>query len=184
MKTSKLEDMIAEWLKPVPHLPVAGQKWIAENVWWIALIGVILSAIGVLVMIGTVLTAVSILGTATSIYGYSVAPTYTGIAPSYTGWMVLSSLVSAAFMVVIVIMMAKAISHLKLSQKSGWNLLFLSSIIGAIASVVGSIINFSLGSIISSVITAVISLAISMYFLYEIRSYFNVTAKPTASPQK
>lgn len=177
MKTSKLEDMIAEWLKPVPHLPVAGQKWIAQNVWWVALIGVILSAIGVLVMIGTVLTAMSILGTATSIYGYYVAPTY-------TGWMVLSSLVSAAFMVVIVIMMAKAISHLKLSQKLGWNLLFLSSIIGAIASVVGSIINFSLGSIISSVITAAISLAISMYFLYEIRSYFNVTAKPTASPQK
>ena len=29
---SKFEDMVAVWLKPLPHLPVAGQKWISVNV--------------------------------------------------------------------------------------------------------------------------------------------------------
>ncbi len=42
----KLEATVGEWYKGMPHLPKNGQRWLAENAWWLVLIGVILGAIG------------------------------------------------------------------------------------------------------------------------------------------
>ena len=44
----KLEKMIESWLKPVPHLPTEWRKWLADNAWWLTIIGVVLSTISVL----------------------------------------------------------------------------------------------------------------------------------------
>ena len=47
----KLEKMIESWLKPVPHLPTEWRKWLADNAWWLTIIGVVLSTISVLGML-------------------------------------------------------------------------------------------------------------------------------------
>ena len=41
----KIEKTMAGWYGNVPHLPPNIQKWLADNVWWLAGIGAILGAI-------------------------------------------------------------------------------------------------------------------------------------------
>jgi hypothetical protein len=158
---SKIEDMVAVWLKPLPHLPVAGQKWISVNAWWIVLVGAILSGIGVLGMISTIFTTLAIWGAVTYYVGQS-----------YGSWWILSSVISILFMAAIVIVSAISVNPLKSLQKKGWDLLFLTLIISAVSVVVNVVIHFDVATFIFSIIFGAIGLAISAYFLYEIRSYF------------
>jgi hypothetical protein len=162
---TKFEDTIGGLLKPIPHLPTAGQKWIAENVWWIILVGVILSGISVLVSIGGIFTALAFLGAATSYFGYY------GVQ-SYTGWWVLASVISLLFMIAVVVVSAISISPLKAMKEKGWSLLFLTLLISAVEIVVSVLVNFTVVGFIFGIIFGAIGLAISAYFLYEIRSYF------------
>lgn len=161
----KLETMVADWLKPLPHLPIAFKKWLAENIWWIVLVSVILSVIGTLFMIIGVFTAISLLGTTTSMFGYY-------IAPAYTGWSVMALMISMLFMIATVILAAMAISPLKVSQKRGWMLLFSMMVLRAVAAVVGAIFTYSVFGFMSSLISSAIGIAVGAYLLYEIRSYF------------
>jgi len=163
---SKIEDMVAGWLKPLPHLPVAGQKWISANAWWIVLIGTILSGISILTSIGVLFTTMAVWGAVTYYVGQS-----------YGSWWILSSVISILFMITIVIVSAISINPLKNLQKKGWDLLFLTLLISAISVVVNSIINFSVIGFIFSIIFGVIGLAIGAYFLYEIRSFFKTANK-------
>jgi drug/metabolite transporter (DMT)-like permease len=162
---NKLENTIAGWLKPLPHLPTTWQKWIAENVWWITVIGVILSVIGVVALIGS-LSFLSFVTSSSYYYGYYVAQSHTSL------WMI-SSVVSILFMIVSIVLMAMAINPLKLMKKKGWGLLFLTFVVGALSTIVSIILNFNVFTFIPSIIFGAIGLAISAYFLYEIRSYFN-----------
>ncbi|HZJ34603.1 MAG TPA: hypothetical protein VFD55_01135 [Candidatus Angelobacter sp.] len=163
---SKIEDMIAGWLKPLPHLPTAGQKWISQNIWWIVLIGVILSGIRVLALIG-------ILFATSAVWG---AITYY-VNESYSGWWILSSIISILFMAAIVIVSAISINPLKGLKKKGWNLLFFTLLLSAASIVVSVIISFNVFSFMPSLIFGAIGLAVGAYFLYEIRSHFIVTKK-------
>ena len=162
---NQFEKTIEGWLKPLPHLPATWRKWIGENIWWITLIGVILSIMGVFVMIGAIFTAMSIFGVATGVFGY--------VAPVYTGWWMLASVVSLAFMVITVAITAMAVSPLKNQKKKGWDLLFLTFVINVVAAVVNVVLSFSAISFIPALISAAIGAAISAYFLFEIRSQFN-----------
>jgi hypothetical protein len=163
---TKLENMVADWLKPIPHLPNNWRKWLAENVWWITLVGVILSVIGVLSMISAIFAAQSYLGATTSILG---AANLAG----YSGWWVVVSVISILFMIAVIAIMAVAINPLKLMQKRGWDLLFLTLVIGVLATVVNVFLGFNAFTFIPSIIFGFIGYAISAYFLYEIRSHFN-----------
>lgn len=158
---SKIEDMVAGWLKPLPHLPVAGQKWISTNAWWIILVGTILSGISILTSIGAIFTTLAVWGAVTYYVGQS-----------YGSWWVLSSIISILFMVAIVIVSAISINPLKNLQKKGWDLLFLTLIISAVSIVVNAVINFNVVGFIFSIIFGAIGLAVGAYFLYEIRSHF------------
>jgi len=161
----KLENTFGNWLKPIPHLPTTWRKWMADNVWWITLVGVILSVIGVFVLIGTLLKALSFFGAATSFYGYYMTQ-------SYSGWWVASSIVSILFIIVAAVITARAIKPLKAMDNKGWELLFLAFVVGLASSLVSIILNFSALSFLPSLISAAISGAIGAYFLYEIRLYF------------
>ena len=163
---NELENMIAGWLKPIPHLPIGLRKWLGENIWWITLIVVIVSAISVIGLIGSILIAMSILGATTSFYGYNIVPGYSGL------WM-LSSVVTLAFTVVTVIISGKAVEPLKTLKKRGWDLLFLAYVIGIASSVVGILISFNMYYFVGNLIGAAIGATISAYFLFEIRSQFN-----------
>jgi hypothetical protein len=50
----KLESIISKWLKPVPNLPQSVKKWLSENVWWLAIISLVVSVISALVLIGAI----------------------------------------------------------------------------------------------------------------------------------
>jgi hypothetical protein len=42
---NKLETTVAGWYTGLPHLPKTFTQWLAANVWWLALIGVVLEPI-------------------------------------------------------------------------------------------------------------------------------------------
>jgi hypothetical protein len=165
MDLHKLQNDIEGWLKPLPHLPTEWRKWIANNVWWIVLVGVILSAIGALVAIGALLTAMTVVGTATSILGVAVVQTY-------TGWWYAAAVASLVFLVITLVINAMAITPLKAHSKKGWDLLFLSFLVNVISAVVGVVLNITTASVVGSIIGGVIGVVISAYFLFEIHSYF------------
>ena len=168
---NKLENMVAEWLKPLPHLPANGRKWIAENVWWITLIGVILSVIGALAMFGSIFAAMAWFGIYMGTY-----TNYVYTAPVYSGWAMFGYMISMISMVITFILMVMAVNPLKRLQKKGWMLLFYVLIIQAVVAVLSAVFTYSLFGFINGILVGAISVAISAYLLYEIRSYF-VTAK-------
>jgi hypothetical protein len=162
---NKVETMVSGWLKPVPHLPKGGQKWIAENAWWIVLIGVVASAIGILVAIGAIFTYLAFVGNAASYYGVYTTSVYGG------GWIV-STIVSLAFSVALLIVTAMAVKPLKAQQRQGWSLLFIGLVLRTLSVVLGAILSFSVLGFIFGLIFGAIGLAIYAYFLYEIKSHF------------
>ena len=174
---NKAENMIGSWLKTVPHLPKVAQKWIAENSWWIVLVGVIASAIAILTGIGAISAYMSWVGNAPVYSGYYVT------SPYGSGW-IIGSVVSLVFSILIVILLATAITPLKLLKRKGWDRLFLVLLVDAASVVVNSVLSFNVIGFIFGIIFGAIGLAISAYFTYEIRSYFGAAKPPTAKHVK
>lgn len=161
---NKLEDMVAKWLKPLPHLPAAGQKWIATNVWWLELIGVVMLAFSAISLIGVLMMALGL------------SATFWGVA-AFSGFAALSSGLTMLFYVASTVVMAMAISPLKALKKKGWDLLFLALAINAVNAVVGALVSFNPVTFITSILSGAIGVAIGAYFLFEIRSYFVAVKK-------
>lgn len=168
---SKIETTFEGWFKPLPHLPENGRKWIASNAGVIVTVGLILSVIGTLFMVGALFTALSFLSSSIGLLGAF------GVTVYSTGW-IISTIVSLLDLVLIITLTAMAIKPLKAMNKKGWDLLFMLSLASATLSVISTIINFDAFSLLGGLMGAAIGLAISMYFLFEIRSYFE--AKPKA----
>lgn len=168
----KIETLVSGWLKPVPHLPKAAQKWIAVNAWWIVLVGVIASAIGILTSIGAIMTYLTFMSNVSGYYSvYGTSP--------YAGTWMLATIVSLAFSAALLVTMALAIKPLKAHQRQGWSLLFIGFVLSAANVVLGAILSFSPLGFIFGLIFGAIGLAISAYFLFEIKSHFVGTgAKP------
>lgn len=166
----KLEGLVAGWLKPLPHLPVNAQKWIADNSWWIVLVGVILSIIGLMFMISALIVALTLVGTTVSYYGYVA----TG---SYGGWWVVNSVIALIFSIGLVALMSTAITPLKTMKAKGWKILFLTLIVNALYIVVNAIFSFSVIGFVFGLIFGAIGLAISSYILFEIKSHFVKSSK-------
>lgn len=173
---TKLENLVAGWTKNVPHLPAAGQRWLGQNVWWIVLIGTILTGIGVLFSINGIFQTINLLNTFNStIYGYYAVANISAMT-------VVAAVVALAFSIAMGLVMALSIKPLQLMQKKGWTLLFVSWLIEAIAVVVNAILGLSVFGFIFAVIFGAIFLAISGYFIFEIRGQFahvTKTAKTT-----
>lgn len=161
---NKVEDMVAGWLKPIPHLPTSAQKWIAENVWWITLVGVIISVFGIITLAGAILVAMSLFGAVTSYLYYA--------APVYSGWWEIWSVISLLVLIVVTAVEAMAINPLKNMKKKGWDLLFLALVIGAADSVFNFLRDLSVVTFIPGIISIVIGTGIGAYLLIETRSYF------------
>lgn len=165
---SKTEDMVGKWLKPVPHLPKNGQKWLAENVWWIVMIGAIAAAISILTGILAIFSYLAFVGNEAAYY-------YT-VSPYGSGWMI-STIVSLLISALGVLLLGMAITPLKALQRKGWDLLFLVVLIGAAGVVASSILSFSIIGFIFGIIFGAIGVAIGAYFTFEIRSYFGASVK-------
>jgi hypothetical protein len=169
---SKLETTVASWYKSMPHLSEAGRKWLAENVWWIALVGVILGVLG-------------IWGILTILFFTSAVLTgFGGIAgAAVTGVLWIATFVGLLFSVLDLVLTGVAINPLKAQLKKGWTLLFVVLLINVASAVVGFLFKYNLIELIWSLLTS----AAVGYFLFEIRSHFvaartakKVTVKKTA----
>lgn len=165
---TKLENLLLSWLKGLPHLPQAAQKWLGTNAWWIVLIGAIATGIGLLFSLGALFTAISILG--------SVAVSYYAAA-SFTTWTIVTALVSVVFAVAQGLLLAVAVQPLKEKQKKGWVLLFLSWIVGVIAVVVNAVLTLNPLGFIFGLIFGAVWAAISAYFIFEIHGQFAHVSK-------
>jgi len=159
----KLETTVSGWVKNVPHLPVSGQKWLAQNVWWLVLIGAIISAISLLISLTTIAGLVAIIGTTSSFYYAS---------ESILTLAILSSIVALVFIGLEGLLLALAVKPLKEQQKKGWVILFALLLLNVISTVVNAIFTFSVGGFIIGIIFGAIWLAIFAYFLFEIRGQF------------
>jgi uncharacterized membrane protein YhaH (DUF805 family) len=167
---SKLEKLVLGWAKNVPHLPAAGQKWLGANVWWIALIGAIISGIATLISLGAIATLVGTLSAPSN--AYYVASDYTSLA-------IMTAIVSLVFLVANGVLLALAVKPLQNMQKKGWVLLFLTLLVQVVSVLVRAVLTFSIVGFIVGIIFGAVGLAITAYFLSEIHGQFSHRAKVT-----
>ena len=169
-RIDNIEQKLAGWYEKAPHLPTKGREWIANNVWWITLIGVILgglSSLGVLAM-----ALLSTLPHPYSMWPYGLFP----------GQMVTLFFLGSVIGIVMTIVAAAAITPLKNRRRRGWQLLFIVSLIDVVTGVLSFLFFFRLDSLIQGAL----ELAIGLYFLFEVRSYFTTVdraPKPTDKSQ-
>lgn len=160
----KLEATMASWFKQAPHLPVGGQKWIAQNAWWIVLIGVALSAFGILAILPLLMGASALV----TVFG-SV----------YSGNMVLDLWIGLAFVAGVLVLEGMAVMPLKAQQKKGWDLVFMAVLLSALSAVVSAVLLMS----VSKLFGAALSLIVGSYFLFEVRSYFKAASEAHSKPK-
>ena len=165
---AKLERKILEWVKGVPHLPESARKWLGNNIWWIAVIGAVISGIGVLSLIVSLFTVIATFGS--PIVSYYAAP-------SFLGWVIVTTAVSLFFTAVSGLLLAFAIMPLKEKQKKGWVLLFAVWLVGILSALVSAILTLNVLTIIGSVIFSAVWVAITGYLLFEIHGQFAHTEK-------
>lgn len=156
-KLYQLEKVIASWHKNLPHLPENIRKWIAENIWWLTLIGVILGGFGACIVLMALMTGAAIM---------SVTGSFT---PEFSGAMLFAAFLTLLFATANVVVAAVAISPLKSLRKFGWSLLFVAAIINVVSLVVTFLFNYSFFNLLYGLAFA----AVGAYFLFEIRGYFH-----------
>lgn len=167
----RFEKTVAGWYKDAPRLPKDVTKWLADNAWWIVIIGVVLSALalwGALAAFGFVSSVVSQLG---GVYGYGVMSG--AVAQS---WLPLT--LSVVQLVIVVLLQVAAINPLRAKAKRGWTLLFAAFLVSFVFSVVSDLIAFDLAGIVVMTLFS----AIGLYVLFEVRSYFGVKVAPEHKP--
>ena len=157
----KLEETMASWFKNVPHLPSGGQKWLADNIWWLALIGAVLGAISFLSIISATFLGSALLMGYGGVAGVVVA-----------GAAFIAVLISLASLGLLTVLMFMAVTPLKEHKKKGWELLFISEVASFLFAILGVVFGAS-----SGLIGTIIGAAIGFYLLYEIRGHFDNKVK-------
>lgn len=155
----QLELKMAEWYKAVPHLPARGQAWLANNIWWIVLVGVILSGLGLCILLLVVL----LVATGLVVFGGAIGAALSGI-------LLVAVLINCGFSIVELIFSAMAIGPLKQGQKRGWNYLFAAYLVMVAATIVSFLLHLNAPGLVG-LVWNVICLAVIGYFLFEIRSH-------------
>lgn len=166
---NKFEKTVAQWYKNVPHLPKGFTDWLAENVWWLVIIGVALSLFAIPALLGALLLAMGI-SASFGVYGAGVTEA------GFFGVVWLAAILSLAGIVVTTILEIMAISPLKAKKKRGWTLLFAVALFNLAFAIVSNIVTFNLVGAVFAVIWA----GVWGYFLFEIHSYFGAHHKVAA----
>lgn len=167
----KLENTIAGWYKNMPHLPVNGQKWLAQNAWWLVLIWVILGAFGIFSLLMATFFASAFLS------GFGPVGAVVG------GLALIAVTIALLFGIVNVVLGAVAVSPLKMMQKKGWTLLFVVALLNVAAEVLAFLFDLN----IFALVWGLLFVAVGAYFLFEIRGYFDgakAGRKKVAAKQK
>jgi len=160
---TKLEHTIGGWLREVPHLPTDARKWLGDNLWWITLVGAILTAIGVFSLVIALVTNISLL--ASPFVAYYASATFVGLA-------IVKTIVSLVFAALGCVLLALAVTPLKEKQKKGWVLIFVAWLVSAVSVVVGAVITLNPFSFLTSIIFGALWLVVGLYFIFEIHGQF------------
>lgn len=144
------------------QFPAGLTNWLADNSWWLVLVGAVLSVLGILSTLST-MNYVNQAG----LYLDSVAYPGTGSFQQSKNLLYVSMLSSA----ISAVLLFMASSKLKAHQKAGWNLMYYSFLINAVLSLVGSLV-FSPGSFVYSLIGFAIGFVIGAYILFQLRAKF------------
>lgn len=155
----------------VPDLPKNGQKWLANNIWWLVLVGVALAVIGVISSINSLIYLAGLYE------AYSVWGSYHTARYSMGGWWIVVSVIGIVLSVAVALIAAKAIQPLKRKQPHGWRLLFFSLLAGFAAAVIPAVLGFNIPYILTVVAVGLLLVLIGAYFLFQIKSYFDSTRK-------
>jgi uncharacterized membrane protein YhaH (DUF805 family) len=160
---NKLEDKVFGWFRGAPNLPNEARKSLAENAWWIVIIGSIL-------MTFSILKGLDFLENQATLQGSTASSYY--ISTTVSDWAVFATTISVVFLVAQVILMLFAVKPLKEMQKKGWVLLFSSWLLSGVALVANALLTLGIVSFIITVLFGAVWLAISGYFLFEIHGQF------------
>lgn len=163
-RTAGLEKGLDEFVnkKQPLQLPADVRKWIADNSWWLALIGGILSIWGTwgFWQLGHYVDGLSrYTNDLAHVYGSTTYATELG--PFW--YLALFGLLAEG------ILLLMAVSKLKDHKKAGWDLLFYVSLINLI---VGIIYLFVPGYGIGSLLVTLLGAAVAWFFLFQIRNRF------------
>lgn len=166
---NKIETRVASWYQKAPHLPEGGRKRLADNIWWLVMIAVIVGSLG---LFGIILIALIAGALAVGLGGF--------IGAAIAGVAITVLLIVLAFTSITLILSALAIAPLQAKRKKGWTLLFIVLLIGVASSVVTFLLSFELVSFLSGLLF----LALAGYLLFEVREYFGTTAVADADSKK
>jgi uncharacterized membrane protein YfcA len=169
----KLETIVGNWLKPLPDIPLAAKKWIAENIWWLAIISLVASIISAITLIFGIISYSAATATINT-YSYYVH----GLQYSTT-WLT-GALVDLVVLVLTIVITASAIKLLQDLRYRGWFLLFLLLVLSAIHTVVGAIVSLNVGVFLLDIVFGAIVLFIAAYLLFQIRGQFGVAVHRSA----
>lgn len=152
---STIEDIVAAWYRPLPHLPEKVRRWLAANSWWIVLIGVIIQVLSILLML-FLFTAGGLLLAA--LFGAFLA----------IGIGILVGIIWFSGQILTFILSIMAVLPLRARRRQGWVFLFLILLLSALLDIVGLLVYHNIVSFIWNMLV----IAASGYLLFEIRAYF------------
>ncbi|MBP7760564.1 hypothetical protein KA093_02110 [Candidatus Saccharibacteria bacterium] len=143
-------------------MPEGGRTWIANNVWWLALVGGVLSLLSAWNAYQAT-RYVSQLGAFVDEFARQYGTTTLSDSFGFTYY---AAVVAMAVQGVLMLM---AFQKLKVHQKAGWNLLFYSSLISL---VMGILYVFTPYYGVASMIGVAIGVSIGWWIIFQIRNKF------------
>lgn len=161
-KKLDLEGRLKGWYDRVPHLSNDSREWLANNIWWMAIIGVVSLTLSLILIVRELLVALSI-----------ASHVFVVMLPQYahmTGhtWVLLT--LQIVQFVFTMLLMAVAVQPLRARARQGWVLLYWSFLVNFGLEIVATLLGSDLGGVLMAIIRA----TIAGYLLFEIRSYFEL----------
>lgn len=160
---NQIEEKVHGWFTAAPNLPNDARKWLAENAWWFAIIGIIFMAINALSGLGFIEERLSLQGSAAASYYVSTTA---------LDWSIVTATVSVIFLILQSILLFLAVKPLREKQKKGWVLLFAGWLLSGVALVVNALLTLMVFKFILALLLGSVFLAIGGYFLFEIHGQF------------
>lgn len=164
-RESTIETTLGGWYEKLPHLPETARHWLADNVWWMVLVAVV---IGGFAIIG-VMVPLLLVGALFSGFGGVIGAAIGGL-------LILVAILWLLLAIVSLVLLAMAIQPLKRHDKRGWRLVLWVLLINVAAVVIKVMFDFEP----MSFLFGLLMLGISGYFLFEIRERFMAIAEPLA----
>lgn len=157
-----IEQRLLKLAKGAPHLPKTARTTLANNMWWIALVGAVL-------MLVTLVFQIDALSTITKISNSLLAV----VVPQATlMWTTIRIVLVMILIVGVGIALAVAAKPLQKKQKKGWVMLFVALLVSALIVIVNTVLSLNVGSFFMNLILGGLGVLIAGYFIFEVHGEF------------